>query len=38
MEILSAYPLNHIGKGVIETKTEKKGQKPEIIISESFNM
>ena len=38
MEILSAYPLEHIGKGVVDTKTENKEQMPEIIISESFNM
>ena len=38
MEIISAYPLEHIGKGVVETKTENKEQMPEIIISESFNM
>ena len=37
MEIISAYPLEYIGKGVVETKTENKEQMPEIIISESFN-
>lgn len=38
MEIISAYPLEHIGKRVVETKTDKKEQMPEIIISESFNI
>lgn len=38
MEIISAYPLEHIGKRVVETKTDKKEQMPEIIISESFSM
>ena len=37
MGIISAYPLEHIRKGVIDTKTESKEQMPEIIISESFN-
>lgn len=38
MEIISAYPLEHIGKRVVETKTDKKEQMPEIIISESFSV
>lgn len=37
MEIISAYPLEHIGKRAVDTKTENKEQMPEIIISESFN-
>lgn len=37
MEIISAYPLEHTGKDVVETKAGNKEQMPEIIISESFN-
>lgn len=38
MKILSAYPLEHIGKDAVEKKAEGKEQMPEIIISESFNI